>query len=59
MMPTLGHTPHTNKQFVKHIVASNTINIVPITNYRYVKPQNDPNPHEHATQGLQIVLGGT
>jgi hypothetical protein len=49
---------HTNKQIVEHVVASHTINIVPITNYRYVKPQNHPTLHEHATQGFHIVLGG-
>jgi len=57
-MPTLGHTPHTNKQIIEHVIASHTSNIVPITNYRSVKPQNDPTFYEHATQGLHIVLGG-
>jgi hypothetical protein len=58
MMPTLGHTPHTNKQIVEHVIASHTINIVPITNYRFIKPQNNPTLYEHATQSLHIVLGG-
>ncbi len=30
---------------------------MPRTNYRFVKPQNGPTPHEHVVQGPHIALG--
>ncbi len=50
---------HTKKQIIKLVIASHATNIVPREKCRYVQPQNGPTPHEHATQGLQFVMGVT
>jgi hypothetical protein len=58
MMPALDHTSHTDKlQIVELVVASHTTNIVPGANYKFIEPQNGPTPHEHAIQGLHVILG--
>jgi hypothetical protein len=56
-MPVLDHTPHTEKQTTELVVASHVTNIVHITNYRSVEPQNGLTPHEHVVQGLHVALG--
>jgi hypothetical protein len=57
MMPILNHTAHTKKQIPKSIVTSHATNIIPIVNYRFIKPQNGPILHEHAVQGPHIASG--
>jgi hypothetical protein len=57
MMLVLDHTPYIEKQVIKPVIASHTTKIVLRANYRSIKPQNGPTPHEHVVQGLHIALG--
>ncbi len=57
MMHVLNHTPHNEKQIAEPVVASHATNIMPRTNCRSIKPQNDPTPHEHAVQGPCVAMG--
>jgi hypothetical protein len=54
-MPKLSHTPYTYKQIVELASASLATNIVSRTNCIFVKPQNGPTPHEHASQGFHVA----
>jgi hypothetical protein len=55
-MPKLSHTPYTYKQIVELAIASLATNIVFQANYMFIKPQNGPTPHEHASQGFHVAL---
>jgi hypothetical protein len=57
MMPILNHTPHIEKQTIEPVVTSHATNIVLRVNYRSVKPQNGPTPHEHVVQSPHVALG--
>jgi hypothetical protein len=48
------HTIHREKKF-EPIVTFLANNIMLEANYRSIKPQNGPTPHEHSTQGLHNV----
>ncbi len=56
-MLEFDHTPYIYKKLVKLIIASFATNIVFRANYMFVRPQNGPTFHEHASQGFHIILG--
>jgi hypothetical protein len=40
MTLTLGHTPHIEKQIIKHAITSFATSIILGINYKFAKPQN-------------------
>jgi hypothetical protein len=57
MTSTFHHTLDTKKQTIELVIAPHATNIVLREKCRYVRPQNGPTRHEHATQGLHLVMG--
>ncbi len=54
--PTTNCTTHIEKQNVEHVVVSLTTNIMFEASYKSIDSQNHPTFHEHAIQGLHIIL---
>jgi hypothetical protein len=57
MKLVLDHTPNSKNLFFEPKVKSLATNIVLRTNCRFVKPQNGPTLHAHASQSSHVVIG--